>query len=108
MNLLENSPKISEIESRLAKYTFLSRNSLPGYLDGLVFLFLLQSKGKHLLMQPTQTAPRTRISITGTSSCASSRLPPSAIGLNADSTFLPTMHSRISSLHPPLPANPQL
>lgn len=46
MKLLESSPKMSEIESRLAKHTFLSRNNLPGYLDGCIFLSLQQSKGK--------------------------------------------------------------
>jgi hypothetical protein len=37
MKLLEGSPKIAEIESRLTKYTFLSRNNLPGYPDGVIF-----------------------------------------------------------------------
>lgn len=37
MKLLENSNKISEIESRLTKHIFLSKNTLPGYLDGLIF-----------------------------------------------------------------------
>jgi hypothetical protein len=31
------------MESRLAKYTYLSRNNLPGYLDGLVFQSLKTS-----------------------------------------------------------------
>lgn len=43
MKILENSPKISEMESRLTKYTYLSRNNLPGYLDGLVFQSLKTS-----------------------------------------------------------------
>lgn len=46
MKLLENSPKIAEIESRLAKYTFLSRANLPGYLDGIVFDNLKNSQSK--------------------------------------------------------------
>lgn len=37
MKLLENSPKIAEIESRLTKYTYLSRSNLPGYSDGVIF-----------------------------------------------------------------------
>jgi hypothetical protein len=50
MKLLENSPKIAEIESRLAKYTFLSRSNLPGYLDGLIFESLNDSQSKALVI----------------------------------------------------------
>lgn len=46
MKLLESSPKVAEIESRLAKHTFLSRANLPGYLDGLVFRNLISSESK--------------------------------------------------------------
>jgi hypothetical protein len=34
------------MESRLAKYTYLSRNNLPGYLDGVVFQNLKASESK--------------------------------------------------------------
>ena len=44
MKILDSSPKIAEIESRLTKYTFLSRNSLPGYLDGIIFQNLKNGK----------------------------------------------------------------
>lgn len=44
MKILDSSPKIAEIESRLTKYTFLSRNNLPGYLDGIIFQNLKNGK----------------------------------------------------------------
>lgn len=40
MKLLENSGKVAEIESRLNKYTYLSKHNLPGYPDGLLFQIL--------------------------------------------------------------------
>lgn len=40
MRALENSAKTAEIESRLSKYSYLSRNSLPGFADGRVFQLL--------------------------------------------------------------------
>lgn len=48
MKVLENSPKIAEIEARLAKYTFLSRNNLPGYLDGTIFQALKKTQSRSL------------------------------------------------------------
>ncbi len=50
MKLLGNSNKIAEIQSRLAKYNFLSRANLPGYLDGLVFQNLQSSQSKICLI----------------------------------------------------------
>ena len=50
MKILGSSPKIAEIESRLTKYTFLSRNNLPGYLDGIIFQNLKNGKSTILAM----------------------------------------------------------
>lgn len=40
MKVLENNAKIAEIQSRISKYGYLSKNSLPGYADGRVFQIL--------------------------------------------------------------------
>jgi hypothetical protein len=45
MKLVENSSRMSEIECRLSKYTYLTRNNLPGYPDGVVFRFLSSASG---------------------------------------------------------------
>ena len=104
MKLLENSPKIAEIESRLAKYTFLSRNSLPGYLDGTIFQALKKTQSRSLAIQSTQTVAATLTSITGTSSCASSPSRPSRSGSRTRSTTTPaTTTSNTPSTHRPPP-----
>lgn len=89
MKLLENSPKIAEIESRLAKYTFLSRNSLPGYLDGTIFQALKKTQSKSSAIQSTPIVAATLTSITGTSSCANSLSRPSRSGSRKSSTTTP-------------------
>lgn len=44
MKVLENNPKLAEIESRLNKFPYLSKNSLPGYPDAKIFQTLETAK----------------------------------------------------------------
>lgn len=44
MKALENNANLAEIEARLNKYSFLSRNNLPGSPDGRVFAILENTK----------------------------------------------------------------
>lgn len=66
MKVIESSAKIAEIESRLNKYSYLSKNSLPGSADAKVFRILEFIKRTYCGMQDTRIARQTPISTTGT------------------------------------------
>lgn len=40
MKVLESNLKLTEVEARLSKYPFLSKNSLPGAIDAQIFQIL--------------------------------------------------------------------
>lgn len=109
MRLAENSSRMSEIECRLSKYTYLSRNNLPGYPDGVVFRFLTAANCTSLPTQPFPTATLIPTSTTGTYSCASSATPPSTSGSTTAATsipstpFLPNSHLSAPIQPPPPP-----
>lgn len=44
---LEGNSKLIEIESRLHKYSYLSKKALPGSADALVFLKLQEAHSKN-------------------------------------------------------------
>jgi hypothetical protein len=46
MELVSCCSKLSEIECRLGKYSYLSQSNLPGYPDSIVFQFLTKAKSK--------------------------------------------------------------
>lgn len=98
MKLAENSSRMSEIECRLSKYTYLTRNNLPGYPDGVVFRFLTSANGISLLMQPSLIAPFIPTSITGTSSCGNSVQPQSTSGQQTTGILIPQIPYLLSSL----------
>jgi hypothetical protein len=66
MKVLESNAKIAEIESRFNKYSYLSKNTLPGYADARVFQILESIKRMFIVRQGTPTARPTPISTTGT------------------------------------------
>ncbi len=49
MKVIENNANIAEIESRLNKHPYLSKNTLPGYPDAMVFSILESSKSTSIL-----------------------------------------------------------
>ena len=51
MKILDNNPVLAEIESRLNKYDYFSKNTLPGYPDARIFIILDDNKRTCPLIQ---------------------------------------------------------
>lgn len=70
---LEAHSKLLEIESRLTKFAYLSKEPLPGVADALIFQKLKNSQSKAWFTQKSRPRTATSTSTTGTSPCRSSR-----------------------------------
>ena len=66
MKALEVNANLAEVESRLHKYPYLSKNNLPGSPDGRVFIILEANKRRLSLIQAFRTGSSTPISTIGT------------------------------------------
>ena len=64
---LEANSKLLEVESRLNKYSYLSKKALPGSADALVFLKLREAHSISSIIQGCLLRKNTSISTTGTS-----------------------------------------
>ena len=50
MKMMDNNPLLSEIESRLNKYSYFSKENLPGFPDAKIFMILEDNKRTNLFI----------------------------------------------------------
>lgn len=67
-SLLEGSVCISQLESRLYRNSYLSQESLPSGVDGLIFLFIDKQKSNIAFIKRYRIEEIILIFITGSSS----------------------------------------